>query len=120
LLSGVLFAGKVSRMFAVTSELADDGNSITYYVTGQVFFASASGLIDAIEYQDVPHSVRIDVRGAHFWDVSSISALDDIVLKLRRHGAHVEVVGLNQASEAMVNRFATHRRADASIRKMTH
>jgi SulP family sulfate permease len=120
LLSGVFFAGKVARMFAVTSELADDGRSLTYYVTGQVFFASAGGLVDAIDYQDVPAEVRIDVRGAHFWDVSSISALDDIVLKLRRHKANVEVIGLNQGSEALVRRFATHHRDDAPVRKMAH
>jgi sulfate permease, SulP family len=116
LLSGVFFAGKVSRMFAVTSETADDGGSLTYHVTGQVFFASASGLVDAIDYVDVPSRVRVDVGGAHFWDVSAIGALDDIVLKLRRHGAVVDVVGLNRASRTMVERFATHHRGDPAIR----
>ena len=114
LLSGVFFAGKVARMFAITSELSDDGGSLTYFVTGQVFFASASGLVDAIDYRKLPAVVRIDVSGAHFWDVSSIRALDDIVLKLRRHDVQVEVVGLNQGSASMVERFATHRRASAS------
>jgi len=114
LLSGVFFAGKVARMFAITSELSDDGGSLTYFVTGQVFFASASGLVDAIDYRKLAAVVRIDVSGAHFWDVSSIRALDDIVLKLRRHDVQVEVVGLNQASASMVERFSTHRRASAS------
>ena len=114
LLSGVFFAGKVARMFAVTSELSDDAGSLTYFVTGQVFFASASGLVDAIDYRKLAAVVRIDVSGAHFWDVSSIRALDDIVLKLRRHDVQVEVVGLNQGSASMVERFATHRRASAS------
>jgi len=41
-----------------------------------------------------------------------IAALDDIVLKLRRHGADVEVAGLNQAIWTMVERFATHHRPD--------
>ena len=108
LLSGVFFAGKVARMFAVTRVRSSDGNSLTYVVTGQVFFASASGLIDAIDYHDVPRHVLIDVSGAHFWDVSAISALDDIVLKLRRHDVAVDVVGLNEASASMVQRFATH------------
>jgi len=114
LLSGVFFAGKVARMFAITSELSDDGGSLTYFVTGQVFFASASGLVDAIDYRKLAAVVRIDVSGAHFWDVSSIRALDDIVLKLRRHDVQVEVVGLNQGSASMVERFSTHRRASAS------
>ncbi|WP_426701504.1 SulP family inorganic anion transporter [Rhodanobacter sp. Col0626] len=108
LLSGVFFAGKVARMFAVSVARSDDGLSLTYYVTGQVFFASANGLVDAIDYQDVSPDVRIDVSGAHFWDVTAIGALDDIVHKLRRHGATVEVTGLNEASASMVDRFATH------------
>ena len=59
----------------------------TYLITGQVFFASSNSLVDAIDYQDVPERVRIDVSQAHFWDITAIGALDDIVLKLRRHGA---------------------------------
>ncbi|WP_458071237.1 SulP family inorganic anion transporter [Rhodanobacter sp. BL-MT-08] len=110
LLSGVFFASKVANLFTVSMQLADDGRVLTYVVTGQVFFASASGLVDAIDYQALPPEVRIDVSGAHFWDVSAISALDDIVLKLRRHHAAVEIVGLNQASASMVERFATHQR----------
>jgi SulP family sulfate permease len=107
LLSGVFFAGKVARMFDVKAACADDG-SLTYHVTGQVFFASSNSLVDAIDYQNVPAHVRIDVSGAHFWDVSAIGALDDIVHKLRRHGARVEVAGLNEASASMVDRFAKH------------
>ena len=41
LLSGVFFAGKVSRLSQVASELSADGRVRTYRVTGQVFFASA-------------------------------------------------------------------------------
>jgi SulP family sulfate permease len=108
LLSGVVFAGKVARMFDVKATRADDGSSLTYHVTGQVFFASSNSLVDAIGYQDVPAHVRIDVSGAHFWDVSAIGALDDIVHKLRRHGAEVDVAGLNEASASMVDRFAKH------------
>jgi SulP family sulfate permease len=112
-LSGVFFAAKVARLFGVSAERSVDGE-ITYRIVGQVFFASAQSLVDAIDYQDVPARVRIDVGDAHFWDISAIGALDDIVLKLRRHGAEVEVLGLNKASETMVARFATHQRAGAA------
>jgi SulP family sulfate permease len=95
-------------MFQVKTARSGDGQSLTYYVTGQVFFASSNSLVDAIDYQDVPPAVTIDVSGAHFWDVTAIGALDDIVHKLRRHGARVEVAGLNEASASMVDRFAKH------------
>jgi SulP family sulfate permease len=107
-LSGVFFAAKVARLLGIITELSEDGREITYFVTGQVFFASSNSLVDAFDYQDVPERVRIDVSDAHFWDITAIGALDDIVLKLRRHGAHVEVIGLNEASATMVERFGTH------------
>jgi SulP family sulfate permease len=109
-LSGVFFAAKVARLLDVGSERSADGGEITYRVRGQVFFASAQSLIDSVDYQEVPTRVRIDVSAAHFWDISAIGALDDIVLKLRRHGADVEVTGLNQASETLVEKFGTHQR----------
>src|SRR3546814_3009442 len=39
LLSGVFFAGKVRRMFAVEREVSPDGCTTTYGVAGQLFFA---------------------------------------------------------------------------------
>ena len=120
LLSGVFFAAKVARLFGVRSELSEDGLLRTYYVTGQVFFASSNSLVDAIDYQDVPERVRIDVSHAHFWDVTAIGALDDIVLKLRRHNAAVDIVGLNEASSTMVERFATHHLPDAAQKRPAH
>jgi SulP family sulfate permease len=110
LLSGVFFAAKVARLLSVETTRSEDGQVVTYIVTGQVFFASSGSLTDAIDYQDVPRRVRIDVSQAHFWDVTAIGALDAIVLKLRRHGAEVEIVGLNEASATMVERFASHHR----------
>jgi SulP family sulfate permease len=116
-LSGVFFAAKVARLLGVVTQRAD--NEITYVVTGQVFFASSNSLTDAFDYQDVPARVVIDVSGAHFWDITAIAALDDIVHKLRRHGAAVEVVGLNEASATMVERFGTHHKPEAS-RNLAH
>ena len=49
---------------------------------------------------------RIDLTGAHLWDVTAVGVLDDVVGKLRRHGAVVEVVGLNGASAVLVDRHA--------------
>ncbi|WP_428675254.1 SulP family inorganic anion transporter [Reyranella sp.] len=112
LLSGVFFAAKVARLMSVEAMRSEDGRVVTYVVTGQVFFASSNVLTEAIDYQDVPPQVRIDVGQAHFWDVTAIGALDVIVLKLRRHGAEVEIIGLNEASATMVERFASHRRPD--------
>ncbi|MDQ0396039.1 SulP family inorganic anion transporter [Labrys monachus] len=120
LLSGVFFAAKVARILSVRSELSEDGTQRTYFVAGQVFFASSNSLVEAFDYLDVPKKVCIDLSQAHFWDITAIGALDSIVLKLRRHGAEVDVAGLNEASATMVERFGTHQRADAASGPAAH
>ena len=114
LLSGVFFAGKVSRLSRVTSSLSPDGRTRTYRVEGQVFFASAGAFTDAINLTEPLDRLVIDVGAAHFWDISAVGALDRVVLKARRHGLTVDVVGLNAASTTMVERFAQHDKAEAA------
>ncbi|MGF6227460.1 SulP family sulfate permease [Inquilinus ginsengisoli] len=108
LLSGVFFAGKVSRLSRVTSTLSPDETVRTYRVEGQVFFASAGTFAESIDVIEPVERIIIDVGDAHFWDISAVGALDRVVLKARRHGREVEVVGLNAASATMVERFAVH------------
>ncbi|MFE1600494.1 SulP family inorganic anion transporter [Methylobacterium sp. ID0610] len=112
LLSGVFFAGKVSRLSRVDSDLSADGRTRTYRVSGQVFFASAGTFAEAIDGLEPVERIVIDVHAAHFWDISAIGALDRVVVKARRQGRRVEIVGLNAASATMVERFATHDKAD--------
>ena len=50
----------------------------------------------------------IDLNRAHFWDITSVSALDKAVLKFRREGAEVELIGLNEASSTIIDRFGVH------------
>lgn len=108
LLSGFFFAHKVARIMRVTSLAEDDGRVRTYHVLGQVFFASADRFSNVFDYKEVIDKVRIDVSRAHFWDVTAVSALDKVVLKFRREGTEVEVVGLNEASSMMVDKFGVH------------
>ncbi|MDB5560355.1 MAG: putative sulfate transporter YbaR [Enterovirga sp.] len=112
LLSGVFFAGKVSRLSRVASELSADGRTRTYRITGQVFFASAGTFADSIDVIEPVERIVIDLHAAQFWDISAVAALDRIVLKARRNGRAVEVVGLNEASATLVERFGQHDKAD--------
>ena len=108
LLSGFFFAHKVGRIFRVTSLASDEGRVRTYSVYGQVFFASAERFTNAFDYKEVIEKVKIDVSRSHFWDITAISALDKVVLKFRREGTDVEMIGLNDASATMVDKFALH------------
>lgn len=120
LLSGFFFAHKVGLIMRVRSLADPDGHSRTYTVIGQVFFASADQFIASFDFKEVIEKVRIDVSRAHFWDITAISALDKVILKFRREATEVEVIGLNEASATMVDRFATHDKDDAIERMISH
>lgn len=120
LLSGIFFAWKIAQIFRVTSTLSPDGTHRTYLVEGQVFFASADAFAAAFDFRESLEKVTIDVGDAHIWDISSVAALDRVVLKFRREGADVEVIGLNRASETIVDRLAEHNKPGALERLASH
>ncbi|MBQ1481784.1 MAG: SulP family inorganic anion transporter [Sphingomonas sp.] len=117
LLSGVFFAGKVRRLFAV--ERIEEAGAIRYRVTGQIFFASVDRFTRAF-LPEQGRSVVIDVLAAHFWDISGVGALDKIVARLRRDGSAVEVIGYNQASADLVDRFALHDKTGFELGAVPH
>jgi SulP family sulfate permease len=120
LLSGFFFANKVGKVLHVGSVSVHEGRMRVYVVTGQVFFASADRFIASFDYKEVIEKVRIDVSRAHFWDITAVTALDKVVIKFRREGTDVEIVGLNEASATMVDRFAVHDKPDAVEQLMGH
>jgi SulP family sulfate permease len=120
LLSGFFFAHKVGMVLHIGSQAEDEGRARRYHVFGQVFFASADRFVAAFDFKEVIERVVIDVSRAHFWDITAISALDKVVMKFRREGTEVEIVGLNDASATMVDRFAVHDKPDAVERLMVH
>jgi SulP family sulfate permease len=120
LLSGIFFAWKIAQIFRVTSTLSDDGRARTYVVEGQVFFASADAFTAAFDFKEVLERVTIDVSRAHIWDISAVAALDMVVLKFRREGADVEIIGINEASETIVDKLALHDKPGALERLMGH
>ncbi|SOE08755.1 SulP family sulfate permease [Hoeflea halophila] len=120
LLSGLFFAWKISQLFGVRSTLSKDGRTRTYIVEGQLFFASAEDFMKAFDFREVLEKVVIDVSRAHIWDISSVAALDMAVLKFRRDGAEVEIIGMNEASETIVDRLAIHDKPGAMDKLMSH
>ena len=120
LLSGFFFAHKVGRILRIESAACDEGRARRYTVFGQVFFASADSFSQAFDYQEVVDKVYIDVSRAHFWDITAVSSLDKIVIKFRREGTDVEVIGLNEASATMVDRFGVHDKDGADDLLLDH
>ncbi|MEO8530687.1 MAG: SulP family inorganic anion transporter [Deltaproteobacteria bacterium] len=106
LLSGIFFAGKISQLFRVRSELSDEGTTRTYIIEGQLFFASVEMFMKSFDFKEKLTKVTIDVSAAHIWDISSVAALDLVVEKFSRDVPKVRIIGLNRASETLVDKLA--------------
>ena len=111
LLSGIFFAAKIAQLFRVTVETA--GETRTYRVEGQLFYGSVEDFTAAFDMADLPARVVIDVTQAHIWDIFSVQALDLVVLKLRHAGAQVDLVGMNRASETLMDKLSLQGRPGA-------
>ncbi|WP_372614994.1 SulP family inorganic anion transporter [Aquicoccus sp.] len=120
LLSGIFFAGKIAQLFRVTTTISDDGRERTYVVEGQLFYGSVEDFMNAFDFKEALERVVIDVSRAHIWDISSVQALDMAILKFRRDGAEVDIVGMNEATETIVDRLAIHDKPGAMDKLMAH
>ncbi|MGB1457737.1 SulP family inorganic anion transporter [Spongiibacter marinus] len=108
LLAALFFANKVSHFMYVDSVLKEGGGQRNYRVVGQVFFNSADRFAANFDFKEALDKVVIDLSRAHFWDISAVAALDKVVIKFRREGAEVELIGLNDATATIVDRFGIH------------
>lgn len=107
LLAAMFFANKVGHYMVVNKGKLGDGTRV-YTVLGQVFFASSSKFIESFDLKEPIEKVVIDLTAAHFWDITAVESLDRVVIKMREQGAEVELLGLNEASATIVDRFGTH------------
>lgn len=108
LLAAMFFANKVGNILYIGSKEVDAGIEREYQVIGQVFFASSERFIAAFDFKESIDKVTINLSRAHFWDITAVQALDRVVIKFRREGTEVELVGLNEASATVVDRYAVH------------
>lgn len=120
LLAAMFFANKVGHYMAISSSLDETSEHRLYAVTGQVFFSSADKFVAAFDFKEALDKVTIDLNRAHFWDITAVAALDKVVIKFRREGTEVEVLGLNEASATIVDRFGVHDKPDAIDQLMGH
>lgn len=106
LMSALFFANKIGRFMVVQTQQNDKQR--TYNVIGQVFFASSEQFIASFDFKEVVDKVVIDLSHAHFWDITAVTSLDKVVIKFRREGAEVEIIGMSEATATMVDKFAVH------------
>lgn len=107
LLSTLFFANRIGRFMVVRSESTEDSTR-TYEVIGQVFFASSEQLVQSFDFKEAVDKVVIDLTHAHFWDITAVTSLDKVVIKFKREGADVEIIGMSEATATIVDKFGVH------------
>lgn len=112
LLASLFFANKIGRFMLVKSSQDEQAMSRRYQVIGQVFFASANQFRNSFDFKEAVEHVTIDLSAAHFWDITSVAALDKVVIKFRREGAEVHIVGMNEATQTVVDKFGVYDKPD--------
>lgn len=107
ILSAIFFAAKISKV-KITTLATNDAKVKIYRVSGQLFFASVTEFVDSFNYKENVEVIRLDLANAHIWDDSGVGAIDKIVQKYHQNGIKVEVVGLNDESNKLVDKLANY------------
>lgn len=107
-LSTVFFSRKIAKVVFVDTVISSDKTHRTYSVAGQLFFVSTDEFLVAFDFTEELERVTIDLTHAHLWDQAAIAAIDKVVLKFRRMGAEVELIGLNEASATLLDKLGVH------------
>ncbi len=112
LLASLFFANKISQLMIVKSEGDGEDGTRHYRVIGQIFFVSSERFAASFDFKEVIEHVTIDLSAAHFWDLTAVEALDKVVIKFRREGTEVELIGMNEATKTIVDKFGVHNNPD--------
>ncbi|GAN62457.1 sulfate permease [Acetobacter indonesiensis NRIC 0313] len=103
ILSGLFFSFQVMQLLQITSSLSTDGQTRTYHVRGQLFFASTTILTDAIDFQDAAPHVVLDLSAARLWDISAADALEKLVSRLQARSKTVHITHTDERAARLLN-----------------
>ncbi|MFV5590048.1 SulP family inorganic anion transporter [Acinetobacter variabilis] len=106
LLSALFFINKLERTVHVSTYLHKP-NSRSYIISGQIFFSSTEKFYQFFDFKEKLDHVDLDLTHAHIWDVTSVNMLNNVIQKFKAQGIDVTVIGLNEASSTLIDRFST-------------
>lgn len=106
ILSALFFANKLENYVKVTSSL--EHNTRIYQIHGQLFFSSSEKFFNGFNFREPIKKIVIDLTHSHIWDVTSVAMLDTVADKFKRNGIEVSIIGLNDASHLMIDKYGKH------------
>ncbi|RVT56345.1 SulP family inorganic anion transporter [Niallia taxi] len=103
ILSAIFFVAKISKIKLTKQETMQN---ITFFVEGQLFFASVEGFLDGFDVSVQHKNIIINFSNAHIWDDSAVGAIDKVVIKYRENNNNVSIKNLNAASKKILDKLA--------------
>ncbi|MDG6095414.1 SulP family inorganic anion transporter [Acetobacter sp. AN02] len=100
LLSCTFYAWHVSELLHISR--TQDGDRDIYTVTGEIFFASASLLSDAIDFQTDARTVVLNLERARFGDVTSAAVISRITQRLQARNITLLVTGATDTASSLL------------------
>ena len=104
LLSALFLVNKLESEVKVRSTLLNS-NTRQYVISGQIFFSSSDKFFQFFDFREIISKVEIDLTHAHVWDITSVNMLNSVVQKFKDQNIDVKVVGLNEASNTLIDRY---------------
>ncbi len=106
LLSALFLINKLEHEVKVQSELIN--NTRHYSISGQIFFSSSDKFFQFFDFKENISKVEIDFTHAHIWDITSVNMLNNVVQKFKAQNIEVNIIGLNEASSTLVDRYSSN------------
>ncbi|MFS0674677.1 SulP family inorganic anion transporter [Ornithinibacillus sp. 179-J 7C1 HS] len=119
ILSAIFFASKISKV-KVSTLVSNESQVKVYRVSGQLFFASVTDFVESFNYKEDVKEVKLDLSNAHIWDDSGVGAIDKVAQKYHQNGVTVEVVGLNDESNKLVDKLANYNKPGGLEKAASH
>ncbi|TCB51557.1 SulP family inorganic anion transporter [Acinetobacter sp. ANC 4779] len=104
LLSALFIINKLESEVKVSSVLLNESTR-HYTISGQIFFSSSEKFFQFFNFNEDVLKVEIDLTHAHIWDITSVNMLNNVVQKFKAQNIEVEVSGLNEASNTLIDRY---------------
>lgn len=104
LLSALFIINKLESEVKVSSVLLNESTR-HYTISGQIFFSSSEKFFQFFNFNENVLKVEIDLTHAHIWDITSVNMLNNVVQKFKAQNIEVEVRGLNEASNRLIDRY---------------
>ena len=106
LLSALFLINKLEHEVKVQSQLIN--NTRHYSISGQIFFSSSDKFFQFFDFKENISKVEIDLTHAHIWDITSVNMLNNVVQKFKAQNIEVNIIGLNEASRTLVDRYSSN------------